>query len=171
MSPPVLALPCFPRIPRSGRGDQVRRHCPLCSQGGRAQQFSVLSPDIAPMDNGRKWERISFRRPGNGAGLLLQYLPQYDLKRGDLAGVKVLPQWEHPEMGRVSPERFFGRRRRVRHAWQLVTHWYAGRGVPGAPFLATAGFAMHAGDDCPHLPPAAGGRLSSRCSQLLTGPP
>jgi len=85
--------------------------------------FQMYRHDIAPNGQRPQMGADQFQEALATGGLLLQYLPQWDLKRGDLAGVKVLPQWEHPDMGRVLPSAFLAAADECGMLGR-VTHWY-----------------------------------------------
>lgn len=105
--------------------------------------FQMYRHDIAPNGQRPQMGADQFQEALATGGLLLQYLPQWDLKRGTLAGVKVLPQWEHPDMGLLLPNAFLAAADEC-GMLARVTQWYLeevcrvlrswhGQGLPDIP--------------------------------------
>jgi diguanylate cyclase len=88
------------------RADQATRSAK--SSGGA--KVSAFSPKMSEQDtirNDIELELEGTTDSDNGA-LLLHYLPEFDMRTGEVLGTEALIRWQHPTRGLLMPETFIG---------------------------------------------------------------
>lgn len=89
-------------------GSALRRHADLAMYHAKVRKigYAVFTPRF----NARAFERLqlssALRRAVENSELVVHYQPQHRLADGLLVCVEALLRWEHPLLGRVSPEVF-----------------------------------------------------------------
>lgn len=89
-------------------GSALRRHADLAMYHAKVRKIGYAV--FTPCFNARAFERLqlssALRRAVENSELVVHYQPQHRLADGLLVCVEALLRWEHPLLGRVSPEVF-----------------------------------------------------------------
>src|SRR5574337_1831814 len=88
------------------RADQATRSAKT-SGGAKVVAFS---PEMSERDMIRNDIELALEGIANGEGsaLVLHYLPEFDLRTGEVLGAEALVRWQHPTRGLLMPDSFIG---------------------------------------------------------------
>ncbi|WP_454561385.1 putative bifunctional diguanylate cyclase/phosphodiesterase [Mycobacterium haemophilum] len=81
-------------------------HAVLAAKRAGGDSVAVFTPDMSIEAELRNDVELHFRRGIESDALRLAYLPEVDLRTGDIIGVEALVRWQHPTRGLLSPDCF-----------------------------------------------------------------
>lgn len=86
------------------RADQATRSAQIAG-GGTVLAFS---PEMAAAEAVRNDIELRLQETlaGDGSDLMLHYLPEFDLRTGEVLGAEALVRWQHPTRGLLMPDSF-----------------------------------------------------------------
>ena len=77
------------------------------SSGGRS--VARFSPELSDKYAIRTTSSCSWKAPSTAStAFVLHYLPEFDMRTGEVLGAEALIRWQHPTRGLVMPESFIG---------------------------------------------------------------
>lgn len=88
------------------RADQAMR---LAKSAGGAK-VAAFSPEMFERDTIRNDIELALEATNNGENpaLVVHYLPEFDMRTGEILGTEALVRWQHPTRGLLMPDSFVG---------------------------------------------------------------
>jgi len=89
------------------RVDQAARSAKTA--GG--DRIATFSPEMSRTNTIRNDIEVHLEEmieSGDTAALVLQYLPEFDMRTGEILGTEALTRWQHPTLGLLMPDSFIG---------------------------------------------------------------
>ncbi|ASW90791.1 putative bifunctional diguanylate cyclase/phosphodiesterase [Mycobacterium marseillense] len=86
------------------RVDQATRS----AKGSGGSKVATFSPDMSTTDMIRNDIELHLEGmiDSGGGALVLHYLPEFDMRTGDILGAEALIRWQHPTLGLLMPDSF-----------------------------------------------------------------
>jgi diguanylate cyclase (GGDEF)-like protein len=80
----------------------------LSAKNSGGNQIGVFSDDMSLESEFRNDIELHLQSEIENGSLLLQYLPEVDMRTGQILAAEALVRWEHPTRGLLSPDSFIG---------------------------------------------------------------
>jgi len=95
---------------RDTTSDLLRRadQAVLTAKGSGGNKVAVFSDDMSLESEFRNDIELHLQSVIESGSLLLHYLPEVDMRTGEILAAEALVRWEHPTRGLLSPDSFFG---------------------------------------------------------------
>jgi diguanylate cyclase (GGDEF)-like protein len=76
---------------------------------GGGNRVGIFTPELAQQDEVRNDIELHLEDViDDGGALVLQYLPEFDMRSGEILAVEALIRWHHPTRGLLMPDSFIG---------------------------------------------------------------
>ena len=88
------------------RADQATR----LAKGAGGAKVAPFSPEMSERDTIRNDIELSLEATTNGenSALVVHYLPEFEMRTGEIVGTEALVRWQHPTRGLLMPDSFIG---------------------------------------------------------------
>lgn len=95
---------------RDTTSDLLRRadQAVLTAKGSGGNKVAVFSDDMSLESEFRNDIELHLQSVIESGSLLLHYLPEVDMRTGEILAAEALVRWEHPTRGLLSPDSFIG---------------------------------------------------------------
>jgi diguanylate cyclase (GGDEF)-like protein len=95
---------------RDTTSDLLRRadQAVLTAKGSGGNSVAVFSEDMSLKSEFRNDIELHLQSVIENGALLLHYLPEVDMRTGEILAAEALVRWQHPTRGLLSPESFIG---------------------------------------------------------------
>lgn len=95
---------------RDTTSDLLRRadQAVLTAKGSGGNKVAVFSEDMSMKHDFNNDIELHLQSVIENGALLLHYLPEVDMRTGDILAAEALVRWQHPTRGLLSPESFIG---------------------------------------------------------------
>jgi diguanylate cyclase (GGDEF)-like protein len=95
---------------RDTTSDLLRRadQAVLTAKNSGGNKVAVFSDDMSLESEFRNDIELHLQNVIENGSLLLHYLPEVDMRTGDILAVEALVRWQHPTRGLLAPESFIG---------------------------------------------------------------
>jgi diguanylate cyclase (GGDEF)-like protein len=97
---------------RDSTSDLLRRvdQATRSAKGSGGNQVATFSPDMSTTNTIRNDIELHLEGmiDSGGGALVLHYLPEFDMRTGEILGTEALVRWQHPTLGLLMPDSFIG---------------------------------------------------------------
>lgn len=106
---------------RDTTSDLLRRadQAVLTAKGSGGNKVAVFSEDMSMKHDFNNDIELHLQSVIENGALLLHYLPEVDMRTGDILAAEALVRWQHPTRGLLSPESFIGVAESINMAGEL----------------------------------------------------
>ncbi|PQD99739.1 hypothetical protein CYL16_16555 [Mycobacterium sp. EPG1] len=106
---------------RDTTSDLLRRadQAVLAAKGSGGNQITVFTEDMSLQNEFDNDIELHLQGVIENGALLLHYLPEIDMRTGDILAAEALVRWQHPTRGLLSPDAFIGVAESINFAGEL----------------------------------------------------
>ena len=106
---------------RDTTSDLLRRadQALLAAKGGGGNKIAVFSDDMSLKGEFRNDIELHLQSAIENGALILHYLPEVDMRTGEILAFEALVRWQHPTRGLLSPNAFIGVAESINFAGEL----------------------------------------------------
>ncbi|WP_407661922.1 putative bifunctional diguanylate cyclase/phosphodiesterase [Mycolicibacterium chlorophenolicum] len=106
---------------RDSTSDLLRRadQAVLTAKGSGGNQVAVFTDDMSMKNEFRNDIELHLQTVIENGALLLHYLPEVDMRTGEIVACEALVRWQHPTRGLLAPDAFIGVAESINMAGEL----------------------------------------------------
>lgn len=106
---------------RDSTSDLLRRadQAVLTAKSSGGNQVAVFTDDMSMENEFRNDIELHLQTVVESGALLLHYLPEVDMRTGDIVAMEALVRWQHPTRGLLTPDSFIGVAESINMAGEL----------------------------------------------------
>ncbi len=106
---------------RDSTSDLLRRadQAVLTAKGSGGNQVAVFTDDMSMKNEFRNDIELHLQTVIENGALLLHYLPEVDMRTGEIVACEALVRWQHPTRGLLAPDSFIGVAESINMAGEL----------------------------------------------------
>ncbi|TRW81518.1 EAL domain-containing protein [Mycolicibacterium sp. 018/SC-01/001] len=91
----------------------------LTAKNAGGNQVAVFTDDMSLENEFRNDIELHLQTVVESGALLLHYLPEFDMRTGDIVAMEALVRWQHPTRGLLTPDAFIGVAESINMAGEL----------------------------------------------------